>query len=105
MIISLEAIIDGMECMHRIDWAITTLKWVLVERIWYSSTHVCIQIITYRTAALGLRARVSRGCITLHNAALHIGIAAEVIVVRAHWSRFGCVVANSEVSLGPTTFR
>lgn len=103
MLVSLEVMIDGMECIHCIDWAIT--EWVLVEKIWYSNTHACNQIITYRTPALGLRSRVSRGRITLHNAALHIGIAAEVFVVRAHWSRFGCVVANSEVSLGPTTFR
>lgn len=32
MIVSLEVMIDEMQCIHGIDWAIT--EWVLVERIW-----------------------------------------------------------------------
>lgn len=65
-VVSLKATTDGMECMHRISRAL--IKWALAETTWYPSAHVCNQIITYRTAALAFRARVSRSHITLPNA-------------------------------------
>lgn len=52
-----------------------------------------IKIDTYRSPPR-LAVRVSGGRITLHNAALHIGIAVQVVLFHTHWSHLVCLIAG-----------